>query len=318
MKKILPITTEIPIKTYNNIAYPLSVIFSNFNKPEDWLFLNSFSLKYGTEVNDITLNLPYNMDWECLDKKIISPAGTTIDNIINELLDNRYVYIAVDEFFIPYRRNYQKQSFTHDILIYGFDDLEKEFYVIGYDKFKKYSCQKLQFSILEQAIASANTFLNDNSETYEYFGAGNNFSLKLKNISSDLKINFDILRELVKSYIKGTEFYSHSGYLCYSGIQIYTKLIDDENALLDNRNWNIIKEHTEFILRFISERFDSVSIDKGEYDELYSTICICLSLSLKFRFSQNEAATQRLKKLVGHVYQLSESIFKNLINDMNF
>ena len=83
MKKILPITTEIPIKIYNNIAYPLSILFSNFRYPEKWLFLNSFSLKYGSEVNDITLDLPYNMDWQCFDKKIIPPDETTTDNIIS-------------------------------------------------------------------------------------------------------------------------------------------------------------------------------------------------------------------------------------------
>ena len=156
MKKILPITTEIPIKTYNNIAYPLSIIFSNCKSAEDWLFLNSFSLKYGTEVNDITLDLPYNMDWECFDKKILSSKNTTIDNIINELINDRYVYIAVDEMFIPFRKKYKKRNFAHDILIYGFDDEINEFDVIGFDNFKKYFCQKLNLhmNILDPAITS--------------------------------------------------------------------------------------------------------------------------------------------------------------------
>ena len=70
MKKILSITTVIPIKTYNNIAYPLSIIFSKFNNAKNWLFQNSFSLKYGTEVNDVTLSLPYNMDWKCFEKTV--------------------------------------------------------------------------------------------------------------------------------------------------------------------------------------------------------------------------------------------------------
>lgn len=124
MKKILPITTEIPIKTYNNIAYPLSIIFSNCKSPEDWLFLNSFSLKYGTEVNDITLDLPYNMDWECFDKKNLK-NNISIEDIIAEIENGYYVYLAADEKFIPHRVGFQQQNFIHDILVFGFDTVHK-------------------------------------------------------------------------------------------------------------------------------------------------------------------------------------------------
>ena len=45
------------------------------------------------------------MDWQCFDKKLIPPDETTTDNIISEICANKYVYIAVDEMFIPYRKN---------------------------------------------------------------------------------------------------------------------------------------------------------------------------------------------------------------------
>ena len=317
MKKILPITTEIPIKTYNNIAYPLSVIFSNYAHPEDWLLLNAFSLKYGTEANDVTLNLPENMNWKCFDKKVISFVDTTIGNIINEVLNNRYVYIAVDEMFIPFRKKYQKRNFVHDILVYGFDDVCQEFYVIGFDKSKKYSCQKIDFSILQEAILSASVFLSNTQSTYEYFGAGNNYSFKLGNLNiCNTTIDLSALQTLVKKDINGSVFYSSHGSLCYSGLPIYKKLIEDEAALLDYRNWSIIKERNMFIFQIISNYWNTPNIEH-RITELNNTILSCLNLSLKFYYDKKNSTLQNLKYSTENVYRLTAAIFNDFLNNSN-
>lgn len=72
MKKILPMNINIPVKTYNYIAFPLSILYSNYENAADWLFNNGFNLKYGTCTSDVTLNLPSNIDWDCFDRKIIN------------------------------------------------------------------------------------------------------------------------------------------------------------------------------------------------------------------------------------------------------
>ena len=319
MKKILPITTEIPIKTYNNIAYPLSIIFSNCKSPEDWLFLNSFSLKYGTEVNDITLDLPYNMDWECFDKKIILPMDTTIENIINEILDDRYVYIAVDEMYIPYRTSYQIKSFVHDILVYGFDTDNTEFMLIGFDQKQKYNCHNVSFSTLNKSIISANDFLKKLSSTYEFFGNGNNFSLKIRNLSVS-PISCSTLVNKLNAHFNSSAFKSHSGYLCYSGLQIYKKLLNDLDALIDYRNWNIIKEHKKFIILYILNNFPELTSelfidDRNSNNILWLADC-CLALALKYNVDKKSKTLDKLKNEAFNLFCKEEKLCTILLDKL--
>ena len=69
MRKILPFTFDIPIKSVNCVAFPLSLIYSNCDYADDWLFFNNISLKYGTGANDVTLDMPSHLNWACFEKK---------------------------------------------------------------------------------------------------------------------------------------------------------------------------------------------------------------------------------------------------------
>ena len=60
-----------------------------------------------------------------------------IEKIIDEINDNRYVYFAVDEYYIPNRANYGKHKFVHDILVYEYDIENQVFYTCGFDENKK-------------------------------------------------------------------------------------------------------------------------------------------------------------------------------------
>lgn len=317
MKKILSITTNIPIKTYNNIAYPLSIIFSNCQYANDWLFFNSFLLKYGTEVNDVTLNLPYNIDWDCFEKNIMDQDNSDINDVIEKLKDNQYVYLAVDERFILNRSAFQSKTFIHDVLIYGFDDIKQLFYIVGFDKQHKYTCQQISFANLSSAITSAKNFSFD-PYSYEFFGAQNNFSLKLKlPLFNNFKINYNILNQLITSHLIGKEFYSHRGYLCYSGLQIYKKVLKDKEALIDYRNWNIIKEHTQFIFQYMYDRFPQLFGEVLNPNSLIDITNLCLQLSLKYKLDKKESTMQRLRHTVELLYEQEKYFFNHILQSLD-
>lgn len=315
MKKVLNITTDIPIKTYNNIAYPLSIIFGNIPDANDWLFTKSFRLKYGSEVSDITLNLPYNIDWDCFEKNIVKNSMSK-DDIMDEILRENYVYLAVDEKFIPKRLNYQKKNFIHDILVYGFDDVQNSFYVIGFDEQQNYICQPVDYATLETAINSANSVISYNSFDYEFFGAGNNFSLKLKPSNCSVPtVDSPILQQLLLDFLKGDKFYSHTGFVCYSGIIIYEKMLQDEEALLDFRNWNILKEHKEFIFMYLQKHFPKL-INQMKFAESINHVIKCLNLSIKYRFDKKESSRISLQKNTQILYELDKNIFEELLQNI--
>lgn len=314
MKKILSITTVIPIKTYNNIAYPLSIIFSKFNNAKNWLFQNSFSLKYGTEVNDVTLSLPYNMDWKCFEKKSLK-NNTSLKDIIYEINQERYVYLAVNERYIPHRESFQKEDFIHDILVYGFDEEQREFYVVGFNEYHVYVCQKISFSDLENALKSTlNVFQYDTFE-YEFFGAGNNFSLSMKKIEID-KLDDAVFRKLLLKYLNGEKLYSHTNCICYTGLQIYEKLLQDDKAICDYRNWNIIKEHTIFIAEGIKKYVD-ISFLNEMLNELIKDTQISLKLCLKYKIDRKESSLERLKKNTSELFELNKKIMMQILERLD-
>ena len=53
-----------------------------------------------------------------------------------EIENGYYVYLAVDEKFIPHRVGFQPPNFIHDILVFGFDTVQKVFNIIEFDEHK--------------------------------------------------------------------------------------------------------------------------------------------------------------------------------------
>lgn len=164
---------------------------------------------------------------------------------------------------------------------------------------------------------SASVFLSNTQSTYEYFGAGNNYSFKLGNLNiCNTTIDLSALQTLVKKDINGSVFYSSHGSLCYSGLPIYKKLIEDEAALLDYRNWSIIKERNMFIFQIISNYWNTPNIEH-RITELNNTILSCLNLSLKFYYDKKNSTLQNLKYSTENVYRLTAAIFNDFLNNSN-
>lgn len=316
MKKVLPIINNVPIKTYNYIAFRLSIIFGNYDLPTDWLFLNAFQLKYGPQFNDVTLDVYDDPEWNCFEKKILSNQIKT-DEIIANISNNSYVYLAVDEKFIPNTIAHQQQSFIHDILVYGFNEEKKLFDIIGFDKRQQYICQKISFTELESAISSANKFLIGQTDTYEFFGTGNNFALKFFIPDSYKPIMDDsILKQEVEYFLQGDEFYSPPEKHWYSGIIVYQKILEDREALLDFRNWNIIKEHTQFILQYIESHFQNMKFPISESKKVIHYANLCLQLSLKYEIDNKENTVKRLWSTAQDMFKEIEKVFREILNQL--
>ena len=119
VKKRLEIGVPI-IKTYHNLAFPLSVICYK-DKNKGWFysnFINIYSF-YDSEVNKLILNFDvqffedevYYLNREKISIKIMDAiTDNPIDSIIELINQDRYVTIFLDEYYIEESLRYKKAS----------------------------------------------------------------------------------------------------------------------------------------------------------------------------------------------------------------
>lgn len=317
MRKILPFKFDIPIETVNCVAFPLSIIYSNYDYADDWLFFNNLSLKYGTGANDVTLDMPSHLNWACFEKRVLDILCFNIEKIVDEINDNRYVYFAVDEYYIPNRDNYGKNKFVHDILVYGYDMENEVFYTCGFDKNKRYSGQQLGFSIIKNAVSSASEYLQANSEDYEFYGPKNYFSLKL-NMNMQQKYDTDRygLINIFREYLKGRVEYESSSCICYFGELIYNEFSNNVRALDDLRNWCILKEHKQFMMNYIMTHYADLIDNIERAKAVINNANLCLNLAIKWQIDKKEKTLNSLKNTLELVHKGEVEIVTEMLSKL--
>ena len=170
-KKILPI--KIPrITGYLEDAHPLSII-ECYPETFEWINSNFIQLVYEEPIysNDQPLKFfkhsslgkswdyknPY-LNYYDVPLDLYKEANIDIILFIKSALKrNFYIELYLDEFYLPFKRFYKKEHYSHETLIYGIDD--DYIYIMAYDKkIGKY------ISIKTEKINIARAFYNNNEQ----------------------------------------------------------------------------------------------------------------------------------------------------------
>lgn len=177
----LPIFLQNFVSIYNTYTYLLCVVltdkllspwfYKHFNNI--YLFMSNY-LGYGytTDVNDFTNSLFY---CERLGYDVAERIYNLNDVICKKLFDKNYVYIFVDYFFLPIANCYNKTHFVHEVLLYGVDELNREYKVLFFEA----------GSVLKQCSISKNVII-------EAFIAG----VDICKSDTSLKIQDDIFKSI--------------------------------------------------------------------------------------------------------------------------
>ena len=159
MRKILPFNIDVIVKSYHHHAFSLGIISAHEKEYLNYVINNYNQLVWYDhlgEYNGYELNfdLPFFLYSdpfirEHLDHELFEEVSnlSICDFLIRSLLLNRYIYLCVDEFYLNKSINYNKEHCIHDLMIYGFDDMENIFFCAGYDKSLHY--KDLQYTFEE-------------------------------------------------------------------------------------------------------------------------------------------------------------------------
>lgn len=196
---ILPICEDVCLKTLNCLAMPFSVLQSSNKFSYNYAFNKMLSL-YSKKKNILlkdekSMLVPHCFPfifWRALHFKVylLHNEKNIKKIIIKSLQKRRYVYMGVNEEFIPERAAYKKAYFYHELLIYGYDELTHKFYTIAFNDKLSYKTQ-----------------LIDENEIINAYKSNKLRRFSLYNIWLRKNINFSYLnRDLIKLKIY---FYCH-------------------------------------------------------------------------------------------------------------
>jgi hypothetical protein len=141
---LLPFATDIPVRSYLNQAFPLSIVVDNphYSKVLFGNFIQLFFPDHKLDY-DRVLMFPCLLaeDWAQLGfldllavdthTRSLSRPADLINLIIEHVFDRCYVETWIDEYFLPGRSCYHSIHSVHDNLIIGYDLDQRHFHLAG-------------------------------------------------------------------------------------------------------------------------------------------------------------------------------------------
>lgn len=244
-KIILPISTDIP-SAY--MLQPMGVLKST-EETRDWYYENFINICCDNWKNGRLLNVGNGfLGFYCdvFDYTVLNYEDFPPQEIVNklklELTRGNYAFIYLDEYYISAKNAYKSYPFRHQSLIYGYDDVEKTFNALAFDRAGHYAELKYGYDEVKKAyISGGNCGDPLIIETFGvvFFKIEPNFqhNLSLKNIINSFQ-----------DYINGTfpkNFrYTHSTLINKGSIVPHSQPMESSFGL------NAVRDIIDFISQF--------------------------------------------------------------------
>lgn len=230
--KILPLETNVPVKTLPNYAHPLGVMKAAGVDIDNWIAQNLISIY--NFANYLWFDIDYFSNWDCFETTLITSKELRwlqngfIDCIRNAIDDNWYLSVFINEMYIPFSEVYKTCNVYHEIFVNGYDNERKIFYTAGYDGDLQYRQHILAYDDFEKAF---NAVPQSDIRILLY---------KVKKDYMVPPIDVNAVVEKLKCYlfsqgksIAANNFYSF-------GISTYDVIIDDLKSMLKENGDNIV------------------------------------------------------------------------------
>lgn len=335
-KKSLPIATP-PIVAFQYLAFPLAILS---DKPDylPWfhsnyiqlichkdlsaskvLFLDFYGHVFDENFNN-TIYFTYH-PWLEIKHALVGGQTDIIPNLIECMQYDYYVYLKVDEFFIPDRSFYQKDHFVHDVLVFGYDLHEKSLDVIGFNNKGQFLRSRISVDQFDQAYKSGRQM--DKNRTA--LGFHEFFLFKYKQ-NGKYDFDLDLVAELLDDYLNSRNTSDRfrmfknpqNPELSAFGMEIYRYLIDycrllmEDLAEYDIRPFHLLWEHKkcmlsrmEFIQTNCNIKLPTSLI--GSYGEIEKKCNEARMAVLKFYFTKDKSLIAKTIKLIDFV-QTEEAV----------
>jgi len=151
-------------KTYNYIGFTFGIIGRDHPSFDSWLLSEVFSVQGKYKKGDrfgkvIHCRMSEYKDTPLLDTvelpNILLDCESVFHKYILEALHDGYsAVIWSNQFYLPHRTSYQKEHYTHDNLVYGYNYENNSYLFMGYDERRRFAGYEVTASELYQSFAT--------------------------------------------------------------------------------------------------------------------------------------------------------------------
>ncbi|MFL1674096.1 cysteine peptidase family C39 domain-containing protein [Paenibacillus dendritiformis] len=243
-----------PIVGYQYVAYPLCTALAR-EEALPWFYSNFIHLYCHQDLEgerasrsvpltfygEDFLRCPWLITQKLEREFVLDSHPGIVEFLVNSINSGYTISLYVDEFYIPRRRVYRQIHYAHDILVYGYDDGKRVFFVLGYDEEMQFRKTLVPFHELEQGFQHLEW--TDRYEEHIY--------LYKFNRTGSYSLDPAFIKESLEQYLSGCDVsWRHRGtadpWERAFGVNVYPALIRNMPALVrkrDIRPIHILWEH---------------------------------------------------------------------------
>lgn len=325
-EKILYMNQHPLINTYNCYASLFSIVPIN-EENKAWFYSNFIQICYDNNYNwyffenhNILDTCPWLENYK-LRREMIRKGFSSIQNFLVDAINNDfYCYFIVNLYYVPAAQYYGNIDFSHEIMVYGYDLIDKEFHIANNFSGGKYVLSKCSFDQMDKAF---------NSVPIDWIDI---CMYRQKVIDYRVDFNKRYFVNSLKSYITGQpsiiqpSFPAWWTYDCKYGLAVYQHLIEIVNNMpaedyLDKRAFYLLQEHKQFMilrLEFIHEYLNiDVSDFINNYMEMKRNSFLLNNLALKYNSTKNINLLDKIITYIEDIMNQEEAVMRDMLLTFN-
>ncbi|WP_434749295.1 BtrH N-terminal domain-containing protein [Paenibacillus amylolyticus] len=323
---ILPMY-EPKLNTYNVYATLFSIIakdesylpwyYSNFialgiNTCDDTLYFTDHFTFF--EYGEGLTSCPWLEVYKPSHKTIYYDYKFDIQKVLTSYLDqNKYIWLHLDQFYIPLSVHYQKMHKEHSLLVYGYDDATNVFYIADSLDNGKFTKTTLSYQQLKKAWESEicehfrRLFRVISRKPGEYTLNTEHLKIQIEDYLSSKSVNKGIYWDQIP--VDGPHSYVQNKKFWIFGIEVYKYILNLNKQLkessghksLDLRIPHLLWQHKKCMLERIHYLNLANTDIYNDYKKIVDESLLILNLSMKYNMTTSESILERIDTKINKV-----------------
>lgn len=312
---ILPFTIDVEMRMYHNKSFPLGVIKANIDNYNIWLCNKLITCVWRNGCvldsvdNDIwgtREGLTFSQDMWVSPQMFLASGLNLIEFIKYMLSDDNYITGGYDEYYIPNKIAFDNFHFSHDYILFGYDDNKRIFKSAAYLKDGTYNYYDIAYSDYYNAVTK-----NQISKT------GLNF--KKINTQYEPILNIDKIISDLEDYcgINNSVTNSNNDIYGLEALVSFSEYVLNRKGKLDARLSRGYAEH-HFIMFKRCQILKKLNYIKDEqlvkdYEKIYLKTKTIHSLFIKYNITTEDILLERIAKLILSLVPIEHELIKRII-----
>lgn len=259
------------------------------------------------------------LDCQRIKKHFIEEKWDNIKEfIIDSINHGYYVYLVVNTLYISAYEPKRESDSPHDILIYGYDAMQKKFYIADSLKYGKYSFETCSYAELENAFY----YLKEENENYSGFSN----SIELFSHKKTKAGHFDLNKVVdgLKAYLSSQAFDERAnpdflyGINVYDNYKLYLSLLLNDEVQFVITPLHAFWEHKSVMMLRLEYMVENDMLRNeenllGAYKEVEQKTLFYRTLIMKYFFNKNKDLLQDVLEEIDEIKNKESLVLERVL-----